>query len=145
MIPLTLTPPEHYSADVAYRALHPLRPFINAALTKLTTGLTAKTARELFAQLERIAGNLQQAYASGQLDGSIEWKGKVGSALMDIAAISAVATPIQLIYAKQAGDVISAGALNGQAIGIDEANATIIFDQQDIDDVVAAINSVLEV
>ena len=69
MIVKTLVPPEHHSADVAYRALSPLRPFIDAALTKLVTGLTAKTARELFAQLERIAENLQVAYSSGSLDG----------------------------------------------------------------------------
>lgn len=144
MIVKTLVPPEHHSADVAYRALSPLRPFIDAALTKLVTGLTAKTARELFAQLERIAGNLQQAYESGSLDGSAVWKSNVGSALVDITAISAVAGPIQLKYAKQTGTVIANGADNGQAISIDEANATIVFDQIDIDAIVTAINAVLE-
>ena len=144
MIVKTLVPPEHHSADVAYRALSPLRPFIDAALTKLVTGLTAKTARELFAQLERIANNMQESYGAGALDGSADWKGRVGLALMDIASIASVAGPIQLKYAKQTGTVIANGADNGQAISIDEANATIVFDQIDIDAIVTAINAVLE-
>jgi|GEM_PF-1763419 len=144
MIPATLTPPAHYSADVAYRALSPLRPFINSALPLLTTGLTAKTARELFAQLERISANLQQAYESGVLDGEATWKANVGAALMDVGQIAAVAGPIQLKYAEQTGAVIAAGAQSGTAISLDEANATIIFDQADIDSIVTVINNVIE-
>jgi len=144
MIPATLTPPPHYSADVAYRALSPLRPFINSALPLLKAGLTAKVARELFTQLERIAVNLQHSYESGALEGSAEWKGNVGAALMDIAAISSVAGPIQIKYAEQTGSVIAAGAQSGQAISLDDANSSIVFDQADIDAIIAVINSVIE-
>lgn len=145
MIPITLVPPVSYSEDVAYRALAPIRPFINAALTQLVSGLTAKTARALFNQLEVLFDNMQEAYASGSLDGSVEWKGKVGAALQDIGAIAAVAAPIQIKYAKLTGSTIATAAENGQTISLDEANDLIEFDQADIDAVVAVINSVLEV
>jgi hypothetical protein len=144
MISKTLTPPEHYSADVAYRALSPLRPFLDAASTKITTGLDAKTAGDLFDQLERVAGNLQQALESGQLDGSAAWKTKVGAALMDIAAIASVAGPIELKYSQVAAQTMKDSAANGTRIRIEEASAQTVFDQPDIDAITNAIDGVLE-
>lgn len=145
MIPVNLTPPAYYSEEVAYKALAPLRPFVDAAKAKIVPGLTAKLAKELFGQLERIASNLQQSYTSGALDGSVEWKAKVGVALQDIGAIAAVAGPIQLKYAKLTGTAIANGADVGQAMSSDDANASIIFEQVDIDAILVAIDAVLEV
>lgn len=144
MIPTVLTPPEHYSADVAYKALAPLRPFIDTALPLLTTGLTARVARDLFGQLERISLKLYEAHESGSLDGSPTWKATVAQALQDIGAIVTVAGPIQIKYAEMTGSVITAGAQSGQAVSLDEANETILFEQADIDAIVAAISSVIE-
>lgn len=144
MIPTILTPPAHYSADVAYRALSPLRPFIDSALPLLISGLTAKTARQLFAQLGRIATNAQQAYESGALDGSAEWKALVGGALQDIAAIAAVAQPIEQRYSQQTGNVIATSAAGGTVLSLEQAAEQVVFDQTDIDAIVAVIASVIE-
>ncbi len=144
MILKTLTPPTHYSADVAYRALSPLRPFLDSALPLLTSGLTAKTARQLFAQLSRIATNAQEAYEAGALDGSVEWKGKVGDALQDIATIATVARPIEQRYSEQTGNVIATSAASGTVLSLEEAADQVVFDPVDIDTIVAAINTVIE-
>jgi len=142
MIPKILTPPEHRSAGIAFDALNPLRGFIDSALPKIATGLTAHTSRQLFTQFARIAQNLQESYESGILDGSAEWKGKVGAALADIAAINAVAAPIQQKYANQVGQKIAETV--DAVLSTEEAGALVEFDQADIDSIVAAISSVLE-
>lgn len=142
MLAKTLTPPEHYSADVGYKALLPLRGFIDSAMPKLVTGLTAYTSRQLFTQFARMAENLQQSYEGGSLDGSVTWKGAVGTALVDIASINAVAAPIQQKYANQVGQVIAAET--AAVLSTEEAGALVVFDQADIDSIVTAINAVLE-
>ncbi len=142
MIDKTLTPPEHYSADVAYKAMLPLRGFIDAALPKLVTGLTAVDSRALFKQFSRIAENLTQTYTSGSIDGSAEWKAKVGGVLADLGSINAVAAPIQQKYSNLVGQTIADETT--ASLSTEEAGALVVFDQADIDAIVEAINLVLE-
>jgi hypothetical protein len=139
----TITPPPEYSRQVAWTALQPVRPLFENGLKKLVTGMNARTARTLFAQMGRHMTAINNMLAGGLLDGDIEWKGHAAAMLAEMSKIVAIATPIEQKYSEQTGELLRSSAAAGTVLSLEEASGSIVIEQVDIDTLHTAVTAAL--
>jgi len=139
----TISPPEHYSADAAYRLLRPIRPALEAAQNELITGVNARRASLHFGNLAQLAQRTQEALEAGTISGSPEWAGIAQSVLGEIVPILMAAAPIEKVYAKRVGEKIALDADQGMVTGLEAAQIATILDQEHIDTMRALVDAAL--
>lgn len=138
--------PAHYSADIAYRALRPLRPMLVSIRERLEAGgVAALQGKQMLAGVERIIEGIRQAHESGELDGDAVWSARAADTLAAMGAFLGVVRPIMVTYADQAGQLVAeraqavAGGADLPLLNSDEALAEIPLSQADVDAVLAAL------
>jgi hypothetical protein len=144
MMPLpTISPPEHYSADAAYRLLRPIRPALEAARGELVTGINARRASLHFGNLGTLVTKLNEALVGGTISGSAEWTATANAVLAEVVPILMAAQPIEKVYAKRVGEEIAADADLEIVTGLEEAQNATLLDQEHIDTMRALVDAVL--
>lgn len=140
--------PQHYSADVAFRALRPLLPYLQSAKQMLSAGgVSALQGKQMLAALDRIIEGIQQAHDSGELDGDPAWQSLAADTLAQMAAFRQVVGPILIQYSDQAGQLVAKRAQDVASgaqlplLSSDDALAEIQMSQADIDAVVAELTA----
>jgi len=129
----TISPPEHYSADAAYRLLRPLRPALESAQSALVTGIDAQTAVRHFSAIGTLAANLNEALTAGSIAGSPEWTATAQAALAELSPVLATAAQVEKVYAKRVGVKIATEADLGNVLSLSDAQAATLLDQADVD------------
>lgn len=142
MIP-AITPPAEKSREIGWNSLSPIKIFLLGGKPKIVAGLTALTARQLFAQLERHMTVINTNLAAGLYDGDAQTKADAVSMLKELNAIVAVGVPIEKKYSERTGSLIATSAAAGTVLSIEGASGQIVFDQVDIDALAAAVNTAL--
>ena len=143
--------PAHYSADIGYRVLRPLRPYLESAGPQLVSGITAARGKQMMLGLQRITEGIQQAYTGGELDGDSTWKALAEDTLTQLQAFDAAVNPIMVAYSSQAGQLVAQRAqdvANGADLPLltsDEALAEIVMSDADIEAILAEVNKLLGV
>lgn len=136
-------PPEHYSADIAYRLLRPVRPALEAAQKEMVTGIDARRASLHLGNIAKLMSALQEALQAGSLAGSAEWTATAQAVLGEVVPILMAAAPIEKVYAKRVGEKIAADAVDGKVTPLDEAQTNVPLDQADIDTMRAMLDAAL--
>jgi len=151
-MPLQPVPiPQHYSADVGYKVLRPLKPYLEAAKAQLVSGLTADRGKHMMVSLQRITEGIQQAYENGELDGDATWKALAGDTLVQLQAFDTAVGPIMISYSNQAGQLVAQRAqdvANGASLPLltsDEALSEIVMADADINVILTEVNKLLGV
>jgi len=148
MTPLQPVPiPPHYSADVGYKTLRPLLPYLQSAKQMFMSGnpVTAAQGKQMLTGLARIVEGIQQAYDGGELDGDATWKALAGDTLAQLNTFATNVSPIMIAYSNQAGQLVAQRAqdvANGAQLPLitsDEALEQITMAQADVDAVVAEL------
>jgi len=147
---LQLVPiPSHYSADIGYKVLRPLRPYLESLA--LVPGITAAQGKQMFVTLERIIEGIQQAYDSGELDGDLTWKNLAADTLSQLDGFLNVVSPLMVAYSNKAGNLVAQRAVdvaNGAQLPLltsDEALAEIVMSDADINTILSEVNLLLGV
>jgi len=141
--------PSHYSADVGYKVLRPLRPYLESLA--LVPGITAAQGKQMFVTLERIIEGIQQAYDSGELDGDLTWKNLAADTLSQLDGFLNVVSPLMVAYSNKAGNLVAQRAVdvaNGAQLPLlnsDEALAEIVMSDADINTILSEVNLLLGV
>lgn len=141
--------PSHYSADIGYKVLRPLRPYLESLA--LVPGITAAQGKQMFVTLERIIEGIQQAYDSGELDGDLTWKNLAADTLSQLDGFLNVVSPLMVAYSNKAGNLVAQRAVdvaNGAQLPLlnsDEALAEIVMSDADINTILSEVNLLLGV
>lgn len=138
-----ISPPEHYSADAAYRLLKPLRPALEAAQTELVTGINARRAVLHVTNIASLAERANEALQAGVIAGSPDWTATTQAALMEVMPLLVASQPIEQKYAKRVGEKIAADADTGTVTSLEDAQVATLLDQADIDTMRGLVDAAL--
>ena len=104
----TIPVPAHYSADIAYKAMKKVDPWLRAAKDEINSSTPPLTVRKLyimFTQISKYKANIQQLIADGSLDADLTWKNRAIDMDTSLDPLMTIKGQAQKKYSKRVAAV----------------------------------------